>query len=254
MRRCAGRASPPSQPRVLLVAGGSPRKSARAPSTTCPAPTSSRSAAAPTSRTPSTTSAGPTSPRARSASTSTRWPRNTARRRSAGRRRTRRRRRQLLVHAPGPVTAFQAEEARRRSPGVAKFSLTAKAAIRKGAPFAGYTDFADCVSKNSDKGDPDAYCGYIKHRVEDGKKKKKSSLYKVVAAMRPPWFEDAEREITAALRAQAERPYERDSYDYVEGPGRSIPRDVMQHLWRNDPDGWSHREPTDADRDRFYNW
>jgi len=90
--------------------------------------------------------------------------------------------------------------------------------------------------------------------VEDGKKKKKSSLYKVVAAMRPPWFEDAEREITAALRAQAERPYERDSYDYVEGPGRSIPRDVMQHLWRNDPDGWSHREPTDADRDRFYNW
>lgn len=34
-------------------------------------------------------------------------------------------------------------------------------------PFAGYKDFADCTSKNQDKGDPDAYCGSIKHKVED---------------------------------------------------------------------------------------
>ena len=33
-------------------------------------------------------------------------------------------------------------------------------------PFAGYKDFADCVAKNSDKSDPDAYCGYIKHQTE----------------------------------------------------------------------------------------
>ena len=32
-------------------------------------------------------------------------------------------------------------------------------------PFAGYEDFADCVSKNQDKEDPDAYCGKIKHQV-----------------------------------------------------------------------------------------
>lgn len=39
--------------------------------------------------------------------------------------------------------------------------------MRKGAPFAGYDDFADCTSKNSDKDRPDAYCGEIKHRTED---------------------------------------------------------------------------------------
>lgn len=33
-------------------------------------------------------------------------------------------------------------------------------------PFAGYGDFDDCVSNNSDKKDPEAYCGAIKHRVE----------------------------------------------------------------------------------------
>lgn len=40
---------------------------------------------------------------------------------------------------------------------------------RKGAPFAGYEDFADCESKNSDKRDTGAYCGEIKHRTEDKK-------------------------------------------------------------------------------------
>lgn len=34
-------------------------------------------------------------------------------------------------------------------------------------PFAGYRDFEDCKSKNRDKNDPDAYCGSIKHQVED---------------------------------------------------------------------------------------
>jgi hypothetical protein len=37
-------------------------------------------------------------------------------------------------------------------------------------PFAGYTNFADCVSKNKSKRSPDAYCGYIKNQVEGGKK------------------------------------------------------------------------------------
>jgi hypothetical protein len=40
-------------------------------------------------------------------------------------------------------------------------------AFKKGAPFADYDNFADCTSKNSDKGNPDAYCGEIKHRTED---------------------------------------------------------------------------------------
>lgn len=41
-----------------------------------------------------------------------------------------------------------------------------KDGMRKGAPFAGYDDFEDCVQQNSDKDDPQAYCGKIKHEVE----------------------------------------------------------------------------------------
>jgi len=33
-------------------------------------------------------------------------------------------------------------------------------------PFADFENFADCESKNKDKGDPGAYCGKIKHQVE----------------------------------------------------------------------------------------
>lgn len=40
------------------------------------------------------------------------------------------------------------------------------ASMKKGAPFAGYDDFADCVSKNQDKDNPEAYCGAIKNKVE----------------------------------------------------------------------------------------
>lgn len=49
-------------------------------------------------------------------------------------------------------------------------------ALRKGAPFAGYEDFAACVRANQDKDDPEAYCGSIKHKVEDGKKEGASTL------------------------------------------------------------------------------
>src|SRR5437660_7793716 len=39
-------------------------------------------------------------------------------------------------------------------------------------PFAGYTDFADCVSKNKDKENPEAYCGAIKAQTENWPSKK----------------------------------------------------------------------------------
>jgi hypothetical protein len=80
--------------------------------------------------------------------------------------------------------------------------LTAEAALQKGAPFAGYKDWDACISANSGKDSPEKYCGYIKHRVEDSPKKS-SKLYRMVAAMRPPWFLAAEREIGAYLFAQA---------------------------------------------------
>ena len=33
-------------------------------------------------------------------------------------------------------------------------------------PFAGYKDFADCVAKNQDKANPEAYCAAIKAEIE----------------------------------------------------------------------------------------
>lgn len=52
-------------------------------------------------------------------------------------------------------------------PDSEKCARCRQASLYKGAPFAGYTDFDDCTSKNSDKGDSSAYCGEIKHRTED---------------------------------------------------------------------------------------
>ena len=37
-------------------------------------------------------------------------------------------------------------------------------------PFADYKDHDDCVSKNKDKADPDAYCATIERKVKEGKK------------------------------------------------------------------------------------
>lgn len=37
-------------------------------------------------------------------------------------------------------------------------------------PFADYKDHDDCVSKNRDKADPDAYCATIERKVKEGKK------------------------------------------------------------------------------------
>lgn len=33
-------------------------------------------------------------------------------------------------------------------------------------PFAGYKDFADCVKRNQDKDNPEAYCAAIMRKVE----------------------------------------------------------------------------------------
>lgn len=40
-------------------------------------------------------------------------------------------------------------------------------------PFAGYKSFAECVRKNKNKANPKAYCGAIKHRTEDRKKRRR---------------------------------------------------------------------------------
>jgi hypothetical protein len=43
-------------------------------------------------------------------------------------------------------------------------------------PMGQYSNFADCVAKNKSKDDPNAYCGYIKHQIEDKGKKKEECL------------------------------------------------------------------------------
>lgn len=42
----------------------------------------------------------------------------------------------------------------------------ARRRLLAGRPFADYADFADCVAKNQDKSDPEAYCGAIQASVE----------------------------------------------------------------------------------------
>ena len=62
-------------------------------------------------------------------------------------------------------------------------------------PFAGYQDFDACVDANRDKDDPDAYCGSIKHKVEDkAMRKAKQRLIR-----RPEDLLGAVRKATAAV-------------------------------------------------------
>lgn len=44
-------------------------------------------------------------------------------------------------------------------------------------PFADYKDWDDCISKNKDKDNPEAYCGYIKNKVEESTLKPYKSIY-----------------------------------------------------------------------------
>jgi hypothetical protein len=62
-------------------------------------------------------------------------------------------------------------------PGVGEDDEGKKAALQKGAPFAGYKDFHDCVRKNQDKDDPEAYCGQIKHQVEGSRQGRMGRLW-----------------------------------------------------------------------------
>lgn len=59
-------------------------------------------------------------------------------------------------------------------------------------PFAGYKDFKDCVRKNQDKENPEAYCATIMRQVEQGRQKP-SEAHEQPAQETPPkvrtgWF------------------------------------------------------------------
>lgn len=56
---------------------------------------------------------------------------------------------------------------------VEAYSLVAKSKNNITKAFAGYKNFAECVSKNSDKEDPEAYCATIQRQVEEVDNSKK---------------------------------------------------------------------------------
>lgn len=67
---------------------------------------------------------------------------------------------------------------------ITEIRLPAK--LHLGEPFANYTDFDDCVSKNQDKEDPAAYCASIKQKTEGEtvmELKETTDIYKAIKEM-----------------------------------------------------------------------
>ncbi len=79
---------------------------------------------------------------------------------------------------PSPINVELPED-HNMYPGVVVKTLEK---LSLGEPFGGYTDFADCVSKNSGKEDPEAYCATIMRKVEgngDKGKDKETASFEV---------------------------------------------------------------------------
>jgi hypothetical protein len=60
---------------------------------------------------------------------------------------------------------FEEDNFKRAKEDYLKYNIASK----ETAPFAGYKDFDECVKKNQDKDNPEAYCGSIKHKIEGEK-------------------------------------------------------------------------------------
>jgi hypothetical protein len=58
--------------------------------------------------------------------------------------------------------------------GITKFAVTETVKLKLGEPFAGYDSFEDCVAANSDKENPEAYCGRVKRDTEDNETVKRT--------------------------------------------------------------------------------
>jgi len=100
-------------------------------------------------------------------------------------------------------------------------------AMRKGAPFAGYEDFSDCTSENSDKRDPDAYCGEIKHQVEGMARTAASGLPQIQQVVDPnnqpvPQDDDLPEGVAFPLGDNA--PSSTFGQQWSTGPGGPQPR------------------------------
>lgn len=82
---------------------------------------------------------------------------------------------QISYESLGPMESYMERHSTPGAFGACRLLSEAKKAMRKGAPFAGYESFEACVAANQDKDDPEAYCGSIKHKVEDSKESKRKT-------------------------------------------------------------------------------
>lgn len=95
-------------------------------------------------------------------------------------------------------------------------------------PFAGYTDFAECVRQNQQADDPDAYCGSIKHEVEDKMQKAINSasyLHQMVRAAlttvakgHDPVKEEGKKKLTESEGTSAEGAQDDQAFAVAFGP------------------------------------
>lgn len=111
---------------------------------------------------------------------------------------------QISYESLGPMESYMERHSTPGAFGACRLLSEAKkadpstASLRKGAPFAGYESFEACVAANQDADDPEAYCGSIKHKVEDSKEsKRKTALTDADFEMRE--LEDAARDQARTL-------------------------------------------------------
>jgi len=115
-------------------------------------------------------------------------------------------------------------------------------------PFGEYSDFDDCLAKNSDKEDPSAYCGYIKNQVEEALKHKeaKEGIKKAteqtpeqVASLTTPDAGDVQTEEPKDLTSPQGSSKEAQN-DQASGDGETSPVDPAQ----------DQAEPESTDQDQ----
>jgi len=104
----------------------------------------------------------------------------------------------------------------------------------KGEPFAGYKDFADCVAKNKDKDDPEAYCGSIKAKVETVSLAEAAQIEKLTKTVeeKDKRIEELETAVSTATQATEtlKTSHDKDVSDAEEKGRTDVKREVIGKL------------------------
>jgi hypothetical protein len=122
-----------------------------------------------------------------------------------------------------------------------------QASMQKGAPFAGYKDFEACVAANQDKDSPSAYCGSIKHKVEDGTKEGASSLPTQHQTVDPnnnptPQADQFNTEVMFPLNPAFQGQENTEQLPAAENVAQAKRREFVAGLLAREPTTWSSQE------------